>query len=105
MSDFIKQQAQIAKAVEWLRAHADKSAQLHADSRSLKPGDVFFAYAVDGADSRPHIDAAFEKGAAAVLYQPENFAGYQLAIMAQFIQCATKRFDFYRQFVYGFHEV
>ena len=51
--DLVKQQAQIAKAVEWLRAHADADAQLHADSRSLKPGDVFFAYAVDGADSRP----------------------------------------------------
>ena len=75
MSDLIKQQAHIAKAVTWLRAHADAGAQLHADSRSLKSGDVFFAYAVDGADSRPFIDAAFEKGAAAVLYQPENFVG------------------------------
>ena len=73
--DLVKQQAQIAKAVEWLRAHAGADAQLHADSRSLKPGDVFFAYAVDGADSRPFIDAALEKGAAAVLYQPENFTG------------------------------
>jgi UDP-N-acetylmuramoyl-L-alanyl-D-glutamate--2,6-diaminopimelate ligase len=73
--DLIKQQAQIAKAVEWLRAHADAGAQLHADSRSLKPGDVFFAYAVDGADSRPFIDAALQNGAAAVLYQPENFTG------------------------------
>ena len=71
----VKQQAQIAKAVAWLRAHVDASAQLHADSRSLQPGDVFFAYAVDGADNRPFIDAAFERGAAAVLYQPENFAG------------------------------
>ncbi|OTP69069.1 UDP-N-acetylmuramoyl-L-alanyl-D-glutamate--2,6-diaminopimelate ligase [Caballeronia sordidicola] len=75
MSDLIKQQAQIAKAVAWLRSHADAGAQLHADSRSLKPGDVFFAYGVDGADSRPHIDAAFKQGAAAVLYQPENFPG------------------------------
>ena len=73
--DLVKQQAQIAKAVAWLRTHADASAQLHADSRSLTLGDVFFAYAVDGADSRPFIDAALEKGAAAVLYQPENFAG------------------------------
>jgi len=73
--DLVKQKAQIAKAVEWLRAHAGADAQLHADSRSLKPGDVFFAYAVDGADSRPFIDAALEKGAAAVLYQPENFTG------------------------------
>jgi len=73
--DLVKQQAQIAKAVEWLRANAGADAQLHADSRSLKSGDVFFAYAVDGADSRPFIDAALEKGAAAVLYQPENFTG------------------------------
>ncbi|CAH2785850.1 MAG: UDP-N-acetylmuramoyl-dipeptide--2,6-diaminopimelate ligase (EC [uncultured Caballeronia sp.] len=73
--DLAKQQAQIAKAVAWLRAHADASAQLHADSRSLTSGDVFFAYAVDGADSCPFIDAALEKGAAVVLYQPENFAG------------------------------
>ncbi|CAH2771721.1 MAG: UDP-N-acetylmuramoyl-dipeptide--2,6-diaminopimelate ligase (EC [uncultured Caballeronia sp.] len=73
--DLVKQQAQIAKAVAWLRAHADASAQLHADSRSLTSGDVFFAYAVDGADNRPFIYAALEKGAAVVLYQPENFAG------------------------------
>ena len=75
MSDLVKRQANIAKAVTWLRAHADAGAQLHADSRSLQSGDVFFAYAVDGADSRPFINAAFEQGAAAVLYQPENFTG------------------------------
>lgn len=67
--------AQIANAIAWLRAHVGAEAELHADSRSLKAGDVFFAYAVDGADSRPHIDAARANGAAAVLYQPENFAG------------------------------
>jgi UDP-N-acetylmuramoyl-L-alanyl-D-glutamate--2,6-diaminopimelate ligase len=65
----------IARAVAWLRAHAPASAQLHADSRTLAASDVFFAYAVDGADSRPFIDAALAAGAAAVLYQPENFAG------------------------------
>jgi UDP-N-acetylmuramoyl-L-alanyl-D-glutamate--2,6-diaminopimelate ligase len=65
----------VNKAVTWLRAHAPASAQLHADSRTLAAGDVFFAYAVDGADSRPFIDAALAAGAAAVLYQPENFAG------------------------------
>ena len=31
--DLVKQQTQIAKAVEWLRAHASADAQLHADSR------------------------------------------------------------------------
>lgn len=62
-------------ALDWLRAHAAATAQLHADTRTLAAGDVFFAYAVDGADSRAHIAGAFERGAAAVLYQPEGFSG------------------------------
>ena len=36
---------------------------------------MFFAYAVDGADNRQYIDAALASGAAAALYQPENFGG------------------------------
>lgn len=63
-------------ALDWLRAHAAAGAQLHADTRTLAAGDVFFAYAVDGADSRGHIARAFERGAAAVLYQPEGFSGH-----------------------------
>ncbi|WP_250452314.1 UDP-N-acetylmuramoyl-L-alanyl-D-glutamate--2,6-diaminopimelate ligase [Caballeronia sp. ATUFL_M2_KS44] len=70
-----KMQKDVSNAVEWLRAHARPEAQLHADTRSLKSGDVFFAYAVDGADNRAYIDAALNAGAAAALYQPENFAG------------------------------
>ncbi|SAL19520.1 UDP-N-acetylmuramoylalanyl-D-glutamate--2, 6-diaminopimelate ligase [Caballeronia terrestris] len=70
-----KAQKDIAQAVQWLRAHAQPNAQLHADTRSLKSGDVFFAYAVDGADNRQYIDAALASGAAAALYQPENFGG------------------------------
>jgi UDP-N-acetylmuramoyl-L-alanyl-D-glutamate--2,6-diaminopimelate ligase len=66
---------QIAQAVLWLRAHASAHAQLHSDSRSLKPGDVFLAYAVDGADNRQYIGTALTNGAAAVLYQPEGFGG------------------------------
>ncbi|TDV34981.1 UDP-N-acetylmuramoylalanyl-D-glutamate--2,6-diaminopimelate ligase [Paraburkholderia caballeronis] len=66
---------QIADALAWLRAHASPQADLHGDSRALKAGDVFVAYAVDGADSRPHIAGAIERGAAAVLYQPEGFGG------------------------------
>jgi UDP-N-acetylmuramoyl-L-alanyl-D-glutamate--2,6-diaminopimelate ligase len=66
---------QVEEALQWLRQHAAPGAQLHGDSRTLAAGDVFFAYAVDGADSRPHIAAAFERDASAVLYQPEGFAG------------------------------
>lgn len=65
--------AQIAGALAWLRAHAQPHADLCADTRALKPGDVFMAYAVEGADNRPFIANAMECGAAAVLYQPEGF--------------------------------
>lgn len=69
---------QIADALAWLRAHVAPEAGLHADTRSLQPGDVFVAYAVDGADNRPHIANAIERGAAVVLYQPEGYAGAAL---------------------------
>ncbi|CAD6560721.1 UDP-N-acetylmuramoyl-L-alanyl-D-glutamate--2, 6-diaminopimelate ligase [Paraburkholderia hiiakae] len=69
---------QIADALAWLRAHVAPEAGLHADTRSLKPGDVFLAYAVEGADNRPHIANAIERGAAAVLYQPEGHTGEKL---------------------------
>ena len=68
-------QRQIADALTWLHARAQPVAHLHADTRSLAAGDVFLAYAVDGADNRPFIDGAIERGAAAVLFQPENFTG------------------------------
>ncbi|EEA00512.1 UDP-N-acetylmuramyl-tripeptide synthetase [Burkholderia sp. H160] len=66
---------QIADALTWLHAHVQPGAHLHADTRSLAAGDAFFAYAVEGADNRPFIDAAIERGAAAVLVQPEGFGG------------------------------
>ncbi|HEY2606113.1 MAG TPA: UDP-N-acetylmuramoyl-L-alanyl-D-glutamate--2,6-diaminopimelate ligase [Paraburkholderia sp.] len=66
---------QIADALSWLHAHVQPAAHLHADTRSLAAGDVFLAYAVEGADNRPFIDNAIEHGATAVLFQPEGFAG------------------------------
>jgi UDP-N-acetylmuramoyl-L-alanyl-D-glutamate--2,6-diaminopimelate ligase len=66
---------EVDDALAWLRAHAAAGAQLHADTRTLAAGDVFFAYAVDGADNRAHIASAFERGAGAVLYQSEGFLG------------------------------
>ncbi|MDR5814538.1 MULTISPECIES: UDP-N-acetylmuramoyl-L-alanyl-D-glutamate--2,6-diaminopimelate ligase [unclassified Caballeronia] len=70
-----RMQKDMSHAVDWLRAHARPDAHLHADTRSLKSGDVFLAYAVDGADNRPYLDAALAAGAACALYQPEHFAG------------------------------
>ncbi len=66
---------QIADALAWLRERVQPGAHLHADTRSLALGDAFLAYAVDGADNRSFIDNAIKRGAAAVLYQPENFTG------------------------------
>jgi UDP-N-acetylmuramoyl-L-alanyl-D-glutamate--2,6-diaminopimelate ligase len=66
---------QIADTLNWLHARVQPGAHLHADTRSLAAGDAFFAYAVDGADNRPFIDGAIERGAAAVLVQPEGFSG------------------------------
>jgi UDP-N-acetylmuramoyl-L-alanyl-D-glutamate--2,6-diaminopimelate ligase len=66
---------QIADALGWLHARVAAGAHLHSDTRTLGAGDVFFAYAVDGADNRAHIARAFECGASAALYQPEGFAG------------------------------
>lgn len=66
---------QIADALAWLRARVAPEADLHADTRSLEAGDVFLAYAVEGADNRSHIENALARGAAAVVYQPEGYAG------------------------------
>ena len=55
----------------WLQAAAP-AAQLSSDSRSIAPGDVFFAYPSDAADGRAYIANAIENGAQAVLYEAEG---------------------------------
>jgi UDP-N-acetylmuramoyl-L-alanyl-D-glutamate--2,6-diaminopimelate ligase len=70
--------ATVAQALEWLRRHAAASANLVSDSRAVQAGDVFIAYVVDGADNRPHILNAVERGAVAVLYQPDGYPAAQL---------------------------
>ncbi|MDR3098881.1 MAG: UDP-N-acetylmuramoyl-L-alanyl-D-glutamate--2,6-diaminopimelate ligase [Paraburkholderia sp.] len=74
---------QIADALAWLRARVAPEADLHADTRSLKAGDVFLAYAVEGADNRAHIENALGRGAAAIVYQPEGYTGQLDAAQAQ----------------------
>jgi len=70
-----RMRSQVDDALAWLRLHARPGAHMHGDSRTLDAGDIFVAYAVDGADSRPHVAAALSRGAGAVLYQPEGFSG------------------------------
>ena len=57
----------------WIAANAPGAA-LTSDSRRVKAGDVFFAYAGDTADGRAYIGKAIEQGAAAVLYDDVGFA-------------------------------
>jgi len=62
----------IAAAIKRLAPNA----QLASDSRRVKPGDVFFAYAAaagDAGDGRAFIEAAIEQGAAVIVLDP---AGY-----------------------------
>jgi UDP-N-acetylmuramoyl-L-alanyl-D-glutamate--2,6-diaminopimelate ligase len=58
------------------------SAQLASDSRRIKPGDVFFAFAANaanavnsanGADGRAFIDSAIAQGAALIVLDPAGF--------------------------------
>ena len=58
----------IADALAWLHQHVADGANLHADSRTLAAGDVFVAYAVDGADNRPHAVVASHHGAVCTLW-------------------------------------
>ncbi|CAN5412718.1 UDP-N-acetylmuramoyl-L-alanyl-D-glutamate--2,6-diaminopimelate ligase [soil metagenome] len=49
------------------------AAQLTSDSRSVMPGDVFFAYAGDAGDGRKYIADAIERGAQAVIFDADGF--------------------------------
>lgn len=67
-------QIDIAKIIERLRQVAP-SAQLTSDSRAIVAGDIFFAFPVsaNAGDGRRHIKSAIANGAAAVVFDPENF--------------------------------
>lgn len=51
------------------------AAQLSSDSRAITSGDIFFAFPVSATagDGRKYIQHAIDKGAAAIVFDPENF--------------------------------
>jgi UDP-N-acetylmuramoyl-L-alanyl-D-glutamate--2,6-diaminopimelate ligase len=62
----------VTDILAWLHANAPK-AQLSSDSRSISPGDVFFAYPGDAADGRDYIERAVEAGARVVVHESKDF--------------------------------
>ena len=50
------------------------------DSRAIEPGNVFIAYPGAHFDGRDYIDSAIARGAAAVLYQPEDMPPFDKKI-------------------------
>ena len=58
--------------VAWLHG-MPAGGQLSSDSRSIKLGDIFFAYPGDQGDGRDYIGSAIENGAKAIVYEEKGF--------------------------------
>ena len=56
---------------------------VHSDSRQLSPGALFLAYPGERDDGRRHLDAAVRAGAAAVLWEAQDFDWSQAPVAAQ----------------------
>jgi UDP-N-acetylmuramyl-tripeptide synthetase len=66
------------QALAWLRqrAGAGALAPLRADSRQVRPGDVFVAWPGAATDGRQHVAAALQAGACACLVEAEGVAAF-----------------------------
>ena len=63
----------VSNILTWLRMEAPR-ANLSADSRTIRHGDVFIAYPGEAADGRKFIQAAIENGVKAVIFESDDFA-------------------------------
>jgi UDP-N-acetylmuramoyl-L-alanyl-D-glutamate--2,6-diaminopimelate ligase len=63
-------------AAAWLRTRLAAGAQLHTDSRALRPGDAFLAYPGHRQDGRRFVAAAFAAGAAACIVEAEGAGAF-----------------------------
>ncbi len=63
----------VADIIASLKATCPSSAGLTADSRRVRPGDVFLAYPGKSHDGRHHIADAVAAGASAVVWEPDGY--------------------------------
>lgn len=64
----------IHELLTWVRGVAPHG-QLVADSRRVRPGDVFLAYPGDENDGRRYIGDALARGAVGIIFESEGFEG------------------------------
>ncbi len=77
--------------IEYLHSLVNSAAKVSADSRQIQSGDIFFAYPVGHGnalrDGRQFINAALERGAAAVVFDPAgpgaHYADYPKCIAVE----------------------
>lgn len=72
MSPVVQPVAGVTQLEQSLRARLAADADLCADSRSLRAGDAFLAWAGRSVDARQHIADALARGAALALYEPRE---------------------------------
>ena len=58
------------------------------DSRQVKPGDAFVAMPGSEKDGRQYIEAAFERGASAVLCEAEGAPSTEILVSCRYLRCA-----------------
>lgn len=70
--------------VDRLGALGVQATGVASDSREVQPGDVFLAFPGGLADGRNYIDAAIQRGAVAVLWEPEGVVAQMNADVPHF---------------------
>ena len=63
------------QAAQWLRGLVH--GQLHSDSRQVRTGDAFFAWAGQTVDARQHVVQALQQGASACLVEADGLEAFE----------------------------